>query len=109
MLVLAKRQHISNAAGPGEGRYERIGDDGWPKSRSWSLVWVIRDRCSRSCLPVYVRFGPKATYIRRCREMTRCAIRVILQRRKTASLFAAGHNAQTCQPRRDTVLKLRRP
>ncbi len=25
------------------------------------------------CLPVHVRFGPKAIYIRRCREMTRCA------------------------------------
>ena len=35
--------------------------------------WVIRDRCSRTCLPVHVRFGPKATYIRRCREMTRWA------------------------------------
>jgi hypothetical protein len=39
------------------------------------LRWVIRDRCSRSCLPVHVRFGPKATYIRRCREMTRWARR----------------------------------
>jgi hypothetical protein len=44
MLVLARRQHISNAAGPGEGRYERFGDDGWPKSRSWSLVWVMCGR-----------------------------------------------------------------
>jgi hypothetical protein len=37
------------------------------------LLRVIRDRCSGSCLPVDVRFGPRATYIRRCREMTRRA------------------------------------
>jgi hypothetical protein len=30
----------------------------------------ISDRCSRSCLPVDVRFGPRATYIRRCSETT---------------------------------------
>src|SRR5262249_43184722 len=37
-------------------------------------VWVICDRCSRSCLPVHVRLGPEATDIRSCREMRRCAI-----------------------------------
>jgi hypothetical protein len=37
--------------------------------------WVIRDRYSSSCLPVHDRFGPKATYIRRCREMTRWAMK----------------------------------
>src|SRR5262249_15860898 len=36
-------------------------------------VRVNRDRCSRSCLAVHVRFGPKATHIRRCREATRWA------------------------------------
>jgi hypothetical protein len=34
---------------------------------------AIFDRSSRSCLPVHVCFGPKATYIRRYHEMTRWA------------------------------------
>jgi hypothetical protein len=41
-------------------------------------LWVIRDRPSRSHQPAHVRFGPKVTYIRSCREMTRCANRDIL-------------------------------
>jgi len=34
---------------------------------------VIRDRCGRSGLPVYVRFAPKATDVLHCHEMTRSA------------------------------------
>ena len=37
------------------------------------LSRVVRDRCSRSCLPVQVRFGPKATEMLHGREMTRRA------------------------------------
>ena len=40
-------------------------------------------------LPVQVRFAPQATDVLRCREMTRWAKRVILQRRETASLSAS--------------------
>jgi hypothetical protein len=43
-------------------------------------LWVIRDRCSRSCLPIHVRFGPKATAIRRCREMTLWATSGLMHR-----------------------------
>jgi hypothetical protein len=38
------------------------------------LIWVIPDRSSGLCLPVDVRFAPKATEVLRCREMTRCAM-----------------------------------
>jgi hypothetical protein len=37
-------------------------------------LWVICDRFSRFCLPVHVRFAPKATEVLHCRKMTRCAI-----------------------------------
>jgi hypothetical protein len=36
--------------------------------------WVIFDRFSRCCLPVHVRFAPKATGVLHCRNMTLCAI-----------------------------------
>jgi hypothetical protein len=36
-----------------------------------NLDGVIRDRCRGSCLPVDVRFAPKATEVLSCREMTR--------------------------------------
>jgi len=34
------------------------------------LLWVIRDRCNRSCQPVDVRFGPKPTEMQRGHEST---------------------------------------
>jgi hypothetical protein len=37
------------------------------------LLWVIRDRCSRSGLPSDVRFDLKATEALLCSEMTRWA------------------------------------
>jgi hypothetical protein len=38
-----------------------------------ALKWVIRDQSARSCLPLDVRFQPKAGYILRGSEMTRRA------------------------------------
>jgi hypothetical protein len=34
-------------------------------------LWVILDRSSGLCLPVDVRFAPKATEVLRCREIGR--------------------------------------
>jgi Glutathione S-transferase, C-terminal domain len=41
--------------------------------RSERRIWVNFDGPSRLCLHVHVRFGPKGTYIRRCRGMTKWA------------------------------------
>ena len=48
---------------------------------------VIRDRFGRSGLPVHVRFGPKASYIGRCREITQCAINGLMQCSNGRALF----------------------
>jgi hypothetical protein len=46
--------------------------------RALCLRRFICDRCSPSCWPDQVRFGPKATYIQHCRKMSRLAERETL-------------------------------
>src|SRR6516225_6346548 len=77
------------------------------KYRRQCRRWVTRDRCSRSCQPVHVRFGPKATYIRRCREMTRMDGPAVLPPQRTRRVYFgvfAEHEEHTMPRKTDTAV-----
>src|SRR6516162_5551246 len=72
---------------------------------------VIRDRCSRSCQPVHVRFGPKPTEMQRCHESTLCATNGLMHRSKKydysiTSSAICWSDAGTSSPSALAVLRL---
>jgi hypothetical protein len=60
--------------------------------------WVILDRLSRLYRPADFRFSPKATEMLHCREMARCANRVIWHCSKTGR-YSITSSARACSVR----------
>src|SRR4029077_7590807 len=62
----------SVSSDPPANRAGIISRESNPTTRFYT-TWVIRDRTGRSCLPIDVRFSPKATKLLRGREVSRRA------------------------------------